>query len=199
MNPLVYERYFFALGPLVTLAFLLEACALLEAAGARRRLAAGAVVVLLALGLWVRLDVVRGHVQALLRPVHGPVDFVVEHLRERYADPSTLVIATNYEAHPLMFHLGSRVIVGLAGNNLLEERTLAPDVVIPRGRWPRMLPELARFLARGDYEEVVLPVRDVHYNNVPSLSRSAATPDPHRFETPHATGGGGLRVYHRRR
>jgi len=27
-------------------------------------------------------------------------------------------------------------------------------------------------------------VRDTHFNNVPSLSRSASTPDVHRFETP---------------
>ena len=114
------------------------------------------------------------------------MDFVVEHLRERYPDPSQLVIATNYEAHPLMFHLGSRVIVGLAGNDLVAERELVPDVVIPRRRWPRRLPELARFLRRGEYEEVVLPVQDVHYNDIPSLSRWPSTPDPHRFETPLA-------------
>jgi hypothetical protein len=126
------------------------------------------------------------------------VDFLVEHLRDRYEDPAALIIATNYEAHPLMFHLGSRVIVGLSGNNLREERTLSPDVVVPRRHWPRMLRELARFRARGEWEEVALPVRDVLYNRIPSLTASASTPDPHRFSTPRPEPGeAGLRVYHR--
>ncbi|MGH0031429.1 MAG: hypothetical protein ACQGVC_16660 [Myxococcota bacterium] len=197
LNPLVYERYFFVLGPLLTGVALLEASALLDRAGARRRVVAGAVAALLLASLVPRVDALRGRIAELREPVRGPVDFLVAHLKERYADPSELVIATNYEAHPLMFHLGSRVIVGLSGNNLVAERELTPDVVVPRRRWPRMLPELSRFLARGGYEEVELPVRDVHYNNVPSLAASPTTPDPHRFETPHAADGQGLRVHHR--
>ena len=154
----------------------------------------------LAMGaLLPRAASLRGRIAELREPVRGPVDFAVEHLRQRYPDPERLVIATNYEAHPLMFHLRSRVIVGLAGNNLLEERKLSPDVVIPRGRWPRRLPELERFLARGQWEEVVLPVLDVHYNQIPSLSPSPTTPEPHRFATPRSDDPArGLRVYHRR-
>ena len=33
-----------------------------------------------------------------------------------------------------------------------------------------------------------LPVEDVHFNNVPALSRSPSTPDVHRFRTPVPTG-----------
>ena len=55
---------------------------------------------------------------------------------------------------------------------------------MPRRRWPRSLRELAPFLRRGEWEAVRLPVRDTHWNNVPSLSRSRFVPDPHRFETP---------------
>jgi hypothetical protein len=208
LNPLVYERYFVVLSPLLTLSFLLDASALLDlvprslpevpARRARRRMLA--VLVLLALApVGLRWGEVRGRLAEIAVPVRGPVDFVVAHLRERYAEPSALVIATNYEAHPLMYYLDSRVIVGLVQNNIAEERALTPDVVIPRRAWPRALPELRRFLARGRYSEERLPVLDTHYNNIPAVSASASTPDPHRFETAAVPGEGAgrLRVFHR--
>ena len=208
LNPLVYERYFVVVSPLLTLSFLLDASALLDLVPrslpeptprrARRRMLAALVLLALA-PVGLRWGEVRGRLAEIAVPVHGPVDFVVAHLRERYAEPSALVIATNYEAHPLMYYLGSRVIVGLVQNNIAEERALTPDVVIPRRAWPRALPELRRFLARGRYSEERLPVLDTHYNNIPAVSASASTPDPHRFETAAVPGeeAGRLRVFHR--
>jgi len=94
------------------------------------------------------------------------------------------VIATNYEEYAFMYYLRSHVIIGLALNNLARDQQLEPDVVVPRRRWPRSLQALRPLLARGEWEELRLPVRDTHHNNVPALSRSAFIPDPHRFETP---------------
>ena len=198
LNPLIYERYFVVLGPLMSLAFLLDATSLVERSRRRGRMAAALAVAAL-LCLVPRLDAVRGRIAELREPVRGPLDFAVFHLRERYEDTASLVIATNYEAHPLMYYLGSRVVVGLALNNIANERGLLPDVVIPRRRWPRALPELRRFLGRADYREESLPVLDTHYNHIPALSASPATPDPHRFVTPRAgdAQAGRLRVYHR--
>lgn len=208
LNPLIYERYFVVLSPVLTLAFLLDASALLDLATrglatrpepSARRLVLAALLGLALLPVAFRSPALLGRVSELVTPVRGPVDFAVEHLRARYPDPAGLVIATNYEAHPLMFYLGSRVIVGLALNNIAEERALSPDVVIPRRAWRRNLPELRRFLARSEYREEGLPVLDVHYNNNPGLTASPAAPDPHRFATPIAAPGtpGQLRVFHR--
>jgi hypothetical protein len=196
LNPLVYERYFVVLGPLVTLVFLLDAFQLVDRARGRRAVPV-AIALLLAAALVPRAEAVRGRLAELREPVQGPLDFVVAHLRERYADTTQLVIATNYEAHPLMYYLGSHVVVGLNANNIVAERALVPDVVIPRRAWPRGLPELRRFLAKGEYRMTALPVLDTHYNNIPALSASPSTPDPHRFETPSAEGAGRLRVFHK--
>ena len=204
IDPLVYERYFVALSPALTLSFLLDAfsCASLlpEAPRGLRRAAAATLALLVAGSLAARRGEIAGHVAELRTPVHGPLDFVVARLREQYADPTALLIATNYEAQPLMFYLGSRVIVGLAGGDLARERALEPDVVIPRRRWPRSLAELRGFLARARWDEERLPVEDTHYNQVPSLSPSAATPDPHRFTTPVSDPDApqSLRIFHRR-
>ena len=65
-----------------------------------------------------------------------------------------------------MFYLGSHVIVGTNLNNIVAERSLVPDVVVPRRRWPRGRSELRAFLARGDYRSEQLPVRDLHFNQI---------------------------------
>jgi len=191
-NPLPMERYFVVLSPVLTLAFLLDACSLVaavsqRAAPARRPGAAHATVAaVIALALVARFPAageVAGHLASLRTPVRGPIDFVVGWVRERDPEPERLVIATNYEEQALMYYLGSRVIIGLALNNLAEDRRLEPDLAIPRRHWRTSLPEVVAFLRRGRWERFALPVVDLHYNNIPALSRSRFLPDPHRFRT----------------
>ncbi len=191
-NPLPLERYFVVLSPILTLAFLLDARSLVAAASrlaepARRsragRWAAAAVILFALLARFPAAGEVAGHVASLVTPVRGPIDFVVSWVREHDPEPERLVIATNYEEQALMYYLGSRVIIGLALNNLSEDRGLEPDLVIPRRHWRSSLPEALAFLRRGRWERFELPVVDLHYNNVPALSRSRYLPDPHRFRT----------------
>ena len=192
-NPLALERYFVLLGPLLTGCFLLDAFALVESLPGRwprvppRRAAAAvgaAIAVLAALSRLPSLPELRGRLAELRSPVYGPLDFAIPHLLASEARPEELVIATNYEEQAFMYYLGARTIVGTTLNDLLVDRELEPDVVVPRRRWLRGLRELGPFLRRGEWEEIRFPVRDVHFNNVPALSRSRFVPDPHRFETP---------------
>jgi hypothetical protein len=192
LNPLPLERYFVVLSPLVSGVFLLDAFALASALPARvssarrRRAAAATVAALVALVLatrWPVLDDLQGRLAELGTPYRGPLDYVIPHLEARHANPEELVIATNYEEYALMYYLGSHVIIGLSLNNLARDRQLDPDVVVPRRRWPNSLRELDRFLRRGGYEEERFPVRDLHFNNIPALSRSRFIPDAHRFRT----------------
>jgi hypothetical protein len=192
LNPLALERYFVVLSPLVTGVFLLDAFALAaslpeRAAPARRPRARALLAAALVLGTLVLrapgLPAVGGRLAEIATPVQGPLDFAIPYLRERYAHPEELVVATNYEEYAFMYYLGSHTIVGLALNNLVNDRQLEPDVVVPRRRWPRSLAELGPLLARGEWEEVRLPVEDLHHNTVPALSRSRFIPDSHRFRT----------------
>ncbi|MEE9607451.1 MAG: hypothetical protein V3U03_06885, partial [Myxococcota bacterium] len=204
-SPLVYERYFVVLSPLVTAIFLLDAFALTRIAAARAplsrwrrpRLAVAWALVAIALAsLAPRASDLRGRLAEIARPYRGPLDYAIEQIVAEYARPEDLVIATNYGAHAYMYYLGSHVIVGLSLNNIRHDRELVPDVVIPRRRWPRGLGELKRFLDRAEYRKETLPVRDIHFNNIPALSRSRTTPDRHRFRTPASAGpDDGLEVY----
>ena len=191
-NPLPLERYFVVLSPVLTLVFLLDASSLVaaisrlaEPAGRARaaRRAALAVIALAMLARFPAAGELAGHVSSLVTPVRGPIDFIVSWVLEQHAEPERLVIATNYEEQALMYYLGSRVIIGLTLNNLTEDRGLAPDLVIPRRYWRSSLPEALAYLRRGQWERVELPVVDLHYNNIPALSRSRYLPDPHRFRT----------------
>jgi len=187
-NPLPLERYFVVLSPLLSLAFLLDAFALAPAVGraAGARAARACVAALVALVLVTRFSAfgeLAAHARSLGEPYRGPIDEIVSWVRERHPDPTALVIATNYEELPLMYYLGSHVIVGLTLANLVADRAQEPDLVIPRRRWRSSLPEVLAFLRRGRWEHDVLPVVDLHYNNNPALSRSRFLPDPHRFES----------------
>jgi hypothetical protein len=135
-----------------------------------------------------RAAAVSGRFAEITQPFRGPLDHVIAHIVATSPRTEELVIATNYANHPLMYYLGSHVIVGTNLNNIVRERALAPDLVIPRRRWPRGLDELREFLGSADYAREYLPTRDTHFNNIPALSRSSSTPDIHRFEAPVAEG-----------
>ena len=209
VNPLVYERYFVVLSPVVTLVFLLDAFALFARVPTildeRLRVWAQSGVALAAIGLVgfalsLRAPELRGRLTELAVPYRGPLDFAMEHIRNEYRDPAQLVIATNYAAHTYMYYLGSHVIVGLSLNNIARDRVLDPDLVIPRRRWPPGRAELRRFLQRSEFEVVALPVEDRHFNNVPAVTRTRAVPDPHRFRTPEsADPSAQLMIYERGR
>jgi hypothetical protein len=193
LNPKPLKRYFVVLSPVLAGACLLDAFALARAlpervSPPRRRAAAAAAVAglvgILAASRFSDAANLRGRLHELRVPYRGPLDFAIPWLREQYPHPEDLVIATNYEEYAFMYYLGSHAIIGLSLNNLARDSQLEPDVVIPRRRWPRSFAKLRPLLARGEWEEVRLPVRDVHHNNVPALSRSRFLPDPHRFETP---------------
>ncbi|MBW2667674.1 MAG: hypothetical protein JRE13_15420 [Deltaproteobacteria bacterium] len=191
VNPLVYERYFVMLSPAVIGLFLIDSFTLVDAvrrlARGRARFAAGGAIAAIALLVVAtsgsRVEAVRGRLLEISTPVRGPLDFAIARILEEVPEPAELVIATNYANHPFMFYLGSHVIVGTNLNNIVVERSLVPDVVIPRRRWPRGRSELRAFLARANYSSEQLPVRDLHFNQMPALTRSPSIPDVHRFET----------------
>jgi hypothetical protein len=189
VNPLALERYFVVLSPLLTGIFLLDAFALVERfAAGRTPTAARAIVaalVVATVGLrWPAVDPVHGRIHEIRHPYAGPLDHVIPWLLNTFEHPEDLVIATNYEEYAFMYYLDAHVIIGLSGNNLRRDRQLAPDVVVPRRRWPASLREVAPFLRAGDWQEQRFPVEDVHFNNVPALSRSRFIPAPHRFVSP---------------
>ncbi|MCH2169852.1 hypothetical protein MK489_03625 [Myxococcota bacterium] len=192
LNPLPLERYFVVLSPLLIALFLLDAFVWVQSApsllprlSTRSASRFALILVLAVVGVtrWPAVADVEARVAEITTPYRGPLDFAIPHIASGHVDPASLTIATNYEEQAFMYYLGSRVIVGVSLNNLRRDREAVPDVVVPRRRWPRSLRELKPFLRRGTYRRERLPVVDLHFNNVPSLSASRFVPEPHRFHT----------------
>lgn len=189
--PFLFERYFVALSPLITLAALLDAFSLADLLRSgltpfgRRFGSAVALLATLACaaGVWVRAPEFAGRLGELRRPYRGPLDFVIPYLAERYPDPSELVIATNYEGPAYMVYLDCRVTVGFYGADLERDRTTVPDVIVPRP-WPEQLEVLEELAGTAVFDETRFPVQNLPWNNNPALSPRADHPTAHRFATP---------------
>ena len=124
-----------------------------------------------------------GRVAEIRHPYRGPLDYVIPYLAERYSDPSSLVIATNYEEPAFMFYLGSHVLVGFYAPDLEQDLTQIPDVIVPRP-WPDHMEELRWLSTRARYEAHSFPVGNLRWNNTPSLSARVGASAGHRFRDP---------------
>lgn len=192
-SPLVWERYLIPLAPWIPLALLLDGASLVELArraprsGARARglVPLTLVVGCLVVSAWVRWPEFAERLQELRTPVRGPLDFAIPHLRERYRDPSSLVIATNYEGPAFSFYLGSRVLVGYYAGNLAADVREIPDVIVKRP-WPRFEGLLLEMTQRAPYAATRFPVRNTKTNSGPFLWTDTPGDARHLFATPFA-------------
>jgi len=210
-NPIFFERYFVPLGPLISLVVVIDFRILwraLEGFGATGKLRfpafalAGSFVAMLAIMMAIRAPELVGRLNEIRQPVNGPVDAAIEFIRNRYPDPSSLLIATNYEAEAFMYYLGSRVVGRFHAGRpeaIAAEAALRPDLVIPRRGQPRSHGAVRRYLLAGDYERHALDVADTEYNNIPELFPGRVLSTTHRFRTPRpGEAGPPLVIYERR-
>ncbi len=187
---LLYQRYYLVLMPISTLLFIIAMStiyALLPAVLSVTqwpRLYRGIVLSLSATALIpiaLSWQVIVGHVHEIVYPYQGTVDVTVTYIQSHYSDPSTLVIATNYEELSYMYYLKSHVIIGQVLNNLTNDVKLQPDIIIPRLLWKVAgLPYLDAFRKAGTYNTVRFPIQDFYTNNLPELRRPLLV---HQFST----------------
>ena len=194
--PFFFERYLIPAVPLIAASLALDAALLLELARGlaprARRLAWSAGSALVALALLPILPAKRveieGHLAELRRPVRGTLDFVIPRLLSLRADPSTLVVATNYEDPAYVVYLGCRVLVGYTGAFLASDLAAEPDVIVARKGVGRHYADLAALWSRGRFVRERFPVRDLGFNNVPELTAGAGLRVTHQFRTPQPNG-----------
>src|SRR5262249_3440816 len=162
--PFLFERYFVALGPLLGATAILDLSSVLdavrEASAAPRRIARAALALAataFAGGFLLHAPELAGRFAEIRRPYRGPLDYVIPYLAERYPDPPSLVVATNYEEPAFMFYLGSHVIVGFYAPDLEHDLKEIPDVIVPRP-WPDHMDELRWLSTRARYAAHSFPV-----------------------------------------
>lgn len=190
--PFVFERYAVATLPLLAASLVLDVGIALQLSRSLapwpRRVAAFGLVAALALGSTVMLPAKRaeleGRIAELRVPVRGPLDFIIPRLQELREDPTSLVIATNYETSAYVVYLGSRMLIGYTGVNLAEDVEAAPDAIILRKRIPRYHAELAAYRQREQFVRESYPVKDLPFNNISELTPGPGLQVLHQFSTP---------------
>lgn len=179
-SPQMWSRYFVLLQPIMALILFLDLSLLYNIFKQwpnkrKRRYGIIGIAILLFLTLGIRgflaKDFIQGHVYELSNQYQGPLDFAIPKIKEKYGNTEDLVIATNYEEFVYMYYLGSKVIVGFVGTNLIEDSKLQPDVMIFRKMWGRFHTQLFDFLQKAEYEEHCFEVFDYFVNNIPEPAR----------------------------
>jgi hypothetical protein len=122
----------------------------------------------------------QGHAHSLMHQYKGPLDYAIPFIKNAFADPSKLVIATNYEEPCYMYYLDSRVIVGYFAAHLARDQEEIPDIIIHRKWWPHPPEIFSPYLQKSGYYGIVFPVLDYGVNNIPDLQFVMR----HQFETP---------------
>ena len=187
-TPYLFERYLMALIPFINLMLLLDLfySAIVIQKIASKKLRSDVLFVtmptflaVVAISLIPKLPHISGHLYELTHQYKGPVDYAVEYINDTFPDPSQLVIATNYEELSYAYYLGSKVTIGYVGNNLLEDSTVQPDIIIMRKNRNNFLETFQMLLLQDSYTAVHFDIDDYDFNNIPELYLAK----PHRFKT----------------
>jgi hypothetical protein len=187
--PVIYERYFIFLQPFLSIILLFDifniASLLSQVQSVPVRKCLSVVPVIMA-GLFVvygfnKIELLNHHIYELFHQYKGPLDYAIPYIQSNYKDTENLTIATNYEECSLMYYLGSKVIIGYVGNNLEEDMTMTPDIIIFRKKWTYTSKAeiFAPFFAKARYKPVTFEVFDNTVNNIPQISG----PIRHLFKT----------------
>jgi hypothetical protein len=187
--PVIYERYFIFLQPFLSIILLFDVFNIaslltqVQSTSARKYLR---VILLIVAGLFVvygfnKIEWLKHHSYELFHQYKGPLDYAIPYIQANYKDTENMTIATNYEECSLMYYLGSKVIIGYVGNNLEEDMTMTPDIIIFRKKWTYTSKSeiFSPFFARARYKPVAFEVFDNAVNNIPQLSG----PIRHLFKT----------------
>jgi hypothetical protein len=185
--PVIYQRYFIVLQPILITILLLDvfiAFEMISRVDSLIRKWRFVVIILLLIFVLSGLNKIghiKNHIYELSYRYRGPLDFVIPYIKSNYANPEHLVIATNYEECAYMYYLGSKVIIGYVGNNLEEDLKVQPDIIIFRKRWAyTSKPQLFNhFFQNEKYKKISFPVFDYPVNNIPELDGVL----PHLYKT----------------
>jgi hypothetical protein len=193
----VFERYVIVLQPILVFIILLDILLcwrmfnqIFASESSDKKTTSRVFIVIVSIAIWINIiplmEPLKGHLYELANRYQGPLDFAIPYIQEKFADPSKIIVATNYEENAYMYYLNAKTIVGYVGNNLAEDRKLEPDVIIYRKYFnfdQGYVDIFDTFLKKNKYEEVSFSVFDYPFNNIPELNFMTV----HLYKTKFAT------------
>ncbi|MBU1131364.1 hypothetical protein KJ840_04480 [Patescibacteria group bacterium] len=169
--PYLYERYFIYIQPILIGMIIIDIFILyellLDNIKKTKKYFYQFLFILIVFGLIFKINIISEHLYELNQPYYGPVDYVINYLKEKFVKPENLIIATNYEETSYMYYLGSKVIIGYARANLKEDLKKQPDIIIYRKYNPGDPGIFNYFLQNNKYNKIIFPVSDYFVNNMP--------------------------------
>jgi len=189
----VYERYVLALQPVLICIILLDISLcwylfnqIFPPKPQSNKSSSKVFIAIIFIAIWINLiplmEPIKGHLYELTHQYKGPLDFAIPYIKEKFTDPSKIIIATNYEENSYMYYLGSKTIVGYVANNIAEDRKLTPDVIVYRNYFnfsQAYMDVFNTFFNNNKYQKTILPIFDYPFNNIPELNYIVS----HLYET----------------
>ncbi len=185
----MYTRYFISLQPILMVIILLDLFSVLKLYGQNSKSLLSLKMVGLACifiafflhSIISNSENILGHAYELSHQNKGPLDYMIPFIKEKYPNPDSLVIATNYEETSYMYYLNSKVVIGYLGYNLFADTSAVPDLISVRQQWGKF--NVFKYLIKkANYEPQSFPVKDVPVNTIPELH--FRPPFNHLFRTP---------------
>lgn len=191
--PFMFIRYFIVLQPVLVLILLADIAII----GVRMGILRGQKVsigngysFLIAAGILCILNLAfigcnfKSYLYQISHDYHGPLDYYIPAIKERYDHPENLVLATNYEELSYMYYLDCKVILGYKDQfRKLNEDSLKqfqPDIIITRKKQPLDTASYQYYLTHNKYHRISFPVKDWPVNNIADLQSYTK----HQFKTP---------------
>ena len=194
--PVIFQRYFIVLQPVLAMILLLDSFFFFDLAGRINSygkkipqvIIFGFVCIVFLFNGLPKIELIKNHVYELFHQYKGPLDYAIPFIRSTYDHPERLVIATNYEECSYMYYLGSKVTIGYVGCNLAEDIMIQPDIIIIRRKRTRVDRQVfLSILKKGHYKKISFPILDYTVNNIPELPGGVYA--VHLYKTPVTQNG----------
>ncbi len=180
--PFIFTRYFIVLQPVLVLILLTDVLIVFDYATAlsftKIRLVRTAVIVFFACICFINTALCDNHITdycyQITHPLHGPLDYYIPAIKERFPHPENLVIATNYEEMSYEYYLGCKVILGFQNHFISVDKDTGwqqyrPDVIILRPSWYQDNRPYKFYFQHAQYKKITFPVKDQPVNDVTDL------------------------------
>ena len=174
--PLLWERYYIVLQPVMVLMLLADIYIIYKYIASRQKNQkflklsfSGALIIFFAINYDIKTGYIKDYWYQLTHQYKGPLDYIIPYIKENYKKPEDLVIATNYEELSYIYFLDSKITIGYINKNIEEDLKYQPDIIIFRKSWGQNPKYFNDLINKAKYERVTFPVADYPVNDIAEL------------------------------
>ena len=186
--PLLWERYFIVLQPVMILILLTDIVIIFKYISTHfknstQRFAkiifGGALIFVFTINSEIKINFFKNYLYQITHQYKGPLDYLIPYIKENYKNTDTLVVATNYEELSYVYFLNCKVTIGYINKNIKEDMNYQPDIIIFRKKWGHNPYYFNQLIQKAQYKRISFPVFDYPVNDIAELEFGIQ----HQFKT----------------